>query len=47
MTPIHQSKVILWYYQSKGKKKTLSVEFFDKDDLAELAARLCGDQGQL
>jgi len=25
----------------------LSVEFFDKDDLAELAARLCGDQGQL
>lgn len=32
---------------AKGKKQTLSVEFFDKDDLAELAARLCGDQGQL
>lgn len=29
---------------AKGKNKKLAVEFFDKDDLSALAARLCGDQ---
>ena len=29
---------------AKGKNKKLAVEFFDKDDLSALAARLSGDQ---
>lgn len=29
---------------AKGKNKKLAVEFFDKDDLSALAARLCGNQ---
>ena len=32
---------------SKGKNRTLSIAFFDKEDLSALASRLCGDQDLL
>lgn len=32
---------------SKGKNRTLSIAFFDKEDLSALVSRLCGDQGLL
>lgn len=32
---------------SKGKNRTLSIAFFDKEDLSALVSRLCGDQDLL
>lgn len=32
---------------SKGKNRTLSISFFDKEDLSALVSRLCGDQDLL
>lgn len=32
---------------SKGRNRTLSIAFFDKEDLSALASRLCGDQDLL